>query len=382
MAVSRKKPTRRKSTAMDVRTVCAALQKLAPLELAEGWDNVGLLAGDTEAAVKRVMLCIDLMPEVVTEAVAAKVQMVMAYHPPIFKAVSRLVAPAPTPEASVHRCIANGIAVYSMHTALDAAEGGANDVLARLCGLSETGPLEYTETGANQCKIAVFVPPDETERVAEAMFAAGAGRIGDYRKCSFRAPGTGTFFGTESTNPTVGESGRIEHVDEIRLEAVCAADALPAVIDALVEAHSYEEPAYDIYTLGRRPTRGAGRVGRVPRPITVGALSRKLKRSAGAECVSIVGDPQRTIRRVIVAVGAAGSLPFGIQLGPEDVIVTGEIRHHDALAIRRRDCSAIALSHWSSERPVLEPLSARLRALLPGVDVRLSERDAEPFHRG
>ncbi|MCK4659898.1 MAG: Nif3-like dinuclear metal center hexameric protein [Phycisphaerae bacterium] len=381
MAAPSKTLKRRSSGRVDVQRVCDALGKLAPLELAQSWDNVGLLAGDTTAKVERVMLCIDLMPEVVEEAVSAKVQMVMAYHPPIFKPVSRLIWPAAVPEAAVQRCIAGGIAVYSTHTALDAADGGTNDCLAQLCGIKETLPLEYAEVGPLEYKVVVFVPGAEAERVAEAMFAAGAGGIGDYQKCSFRTPGTGTFFGTKSAKPTIGQPGRLEQVDEIRLEMVCPAKCLSAVVDAMTCAHSYEEPAFDIHPRKNPPVGGIGRIGRLPKPMALAALTRKLKRATGAGCISMVGDPQRKVERAVVVVGAAGSLPFKTALGRHDVVITGEIRHHDALAIRRRDCSAIAMSHWSSERMALDPLAARLRALLPGVDVMLSEKDAEPFQR-
>lgn len=369
------------SSPVDVQAVCEALDKIAPLSLAQDWDNVGLLAGDTTAEVRRLMLCIDLMPAVVDEAVAAGVQVVMAYHPPIFKPVSRLVSPGPGPEAQVLRCIANGIAVYSLHTALDAADGGTNDCLAQLCGITETRPLEYAEAGPAEYKVVVFVPLNETERVAEAMFAAGAGRIGDYEKCSFRIPGTGTFFGTEATSPTVGQAGRLEHVEEIRLEAVCAAPCLAAVIEAMVRAHSYEEPAFDIYPLKKRPARGIGRVGRLPQPETLASLARKLKQTADAACTAIVGDPEREVDRAVIVAGAAGSLPFGIGLGERDVVISGEIRHHDALTIRRLNSSAIALSHWSSERPALKLLATKLHALRPGVEVMVSKRDGEPFQR-
>ena len=381
MAASTEHSRKRRSRSTDVQGASAALQKLAPLEFAQSWDNVGLLAGDTGARVRRILLCIDLGPDVLEEALAAKVQMIAAYHPPIFKPVSRLVWPAPASEAAVHRCIANGIAVYSMHTALDAADGGTNDCLAQLCGIQETLPLEHADVGAAECKVVVFVPPGDTERVADAMFAAGAGRIGDYERCSFRIPGTGTFFGTESTAPVVGQPGRLEHAEEIRLEAVCPATCLPALVEAVVREHPYEEPAFDIYPLKSRPAQGIGRIGRLPRPVTLLSLARKLKRAAGAECTTLVGEPNRKVRRAVIVAGAAGSLPFRVSLDRHDVIITGEIRHHDALAIRRRDCSAIALSHWSSERPALNALAARLCALLPGVEAVISKRDREPFQR-
>ena len=365
----------------DVHSVCEVLARLAPLQLAESWDNVGLLAGDPAAGVKHLLLCIDLTPDVVDEAVAAKLQMVVAYHPPIFKPIARLVEGAPTAEAGVHRCIAHGIAIYSPHTALDAADGGTNDCLAELCGVRETQPLEWVDGGPAQCKLVTFVPANDLERVADALFAAGAGHIGDYEKCSFRVTGTGTFFGTAAAHPVVGQAGQLERVDEIRLEVVCPAARLAAAVAALVLAHPYEEPAFDVYPLQRRPTRGTGRVGLLRRPLTLSTLARKVKRAVGADCTTIVGESERRIERAIVAVGAAGSMPFQVPLGPHDVVITGEIRHHDALAIRRRDCSAIALGHWSSERPVLPVLADRLRESLPGVDVSISGCDSEPFRR-
>ena len=364
-----------------VDEVCAALEAMAPLGLAESWDNVGLLAGDLTARVRQVLLCIDLTPAVVNEAIQTNTDFILSYHPPIFKPISALRVPSGGTDAVVFRCIRQGIAVYSPHTALDAAEGGTNDVLAALCGVKETEPLEYVdEPGKNEVKLVVFVPPDEVEKVAGAMFAAGAGHIGDYRRCSFRIPGQGTFFGSETTQPTIGQRGRIEYVDEIRLESIVPAAALPAVVHAMIKAHSYEEPAFDIYPLQAKPTRGPGRVGRLPRPTTLRQLARRLKRTTLAPSVQLVGPPDRRVARAIVAVGAAGPLPFRIPVTASDVIVTGEIRHHDALTIRRHDCTAIALGHWSSERPVLPTLAERLAAELPGLTLAVSDADHEPFH--
>lgn len=259
-----------------LRNVCEALEQIAPLHLAASWDNVGLLAGDLTAPVRRVMLCIDLMGPVVDEALGLPCDLVVAYHPPLFQPITRLVAPSDRMEAGVLRCIAGGVAVYSPHTSLDAVEGGTNDVLASLAGATSTRPIT----------------PDHAT-----------------------------------------------------------------------------------------PDRGAGRVGSLRTPSTLARLARKLRRGAGAGCVSLVGEPDRPITRVLVCVGAAGSLPFEVDLGPHDAIVTGELRHHDALRVLRRGCCAVALSHWSSERPALGSLGDRLRQALPDLDVRLSEADREPFAR-
>jgi dinuclear metal center YbgI/SA1388 family protein len=361
--------------------VCEALGKIAPLELAQSWDNVGLLAGDVRRPAARALLCVDLTSEVAAEAIAGHFDIVVAYHPPIFKPVTRLTAQGRGPEAAVFACVSSGIAVYSPHTALDAAEGGTNDTIAALCGIAETAPLEYVyDTAGEACKLVTFVPPEHLDAVADAMFAAGAGRIGDYSKCSYRLNGHGTFLGGEATHPAVGRAGAFERVDETRMEMVCPVKKVPAVVAALIAAHPYEEPAYDIYPVKTGPVRGIGRLGRLPKPISPVNLAKKLKRAVHADCVQIVGAGDREVSRAVIVVGAAGSLPFSAGLTNDDVIVTGEIRHHDALAILRSGCGAIALNHWTSERPVLKAVAERLMSMLPGLSAQLSESDREPFH--
>ena len=367
-------------SACTVADVSAAMESIAPTALAQSWDNVGLLAGDRDAAVRRVLVCIDLTPAVVKEAVRRKIDLVLCYHPPIFKPVSSLCADSATAEAAVFRCVQNGIAVYATHTALDAADGGTNDVLASLCGIRHTEPVKHEVGSVDPTyKLVVFVPHESVDTVAEAMFAAGAGRIGDYVRCSHRIAGQGTFFGGETTSPTIGKRGRLEYVDEIRLETTVPSRLLPAVVDALVRAHPYEEPAFDTFPLKPRPLRGIGRVGRLPRASTLVYLARRLKRATRAGCVQIVGPRDRPVDRAVIVVGAAGSLPFSLPLSPSDVIVTGEIRHHDALSIQRLDCTAIALGHWASERPVLRPLAERLKGMLRGLTVDVGSADEDPF---
>lgn len=370
--------TARRAQLASLADVCTAMEKVAPTGLAQSWDNAGLLVGDARASVGRVLACIDLTAAVVDEAIRKKTDLILAYHPPIFKPISSIRGDSSGTDAPVFRCIQNGIAVYAMHTALDAAEGGTNDVMASLCGITRTEPVEYVDRPrVDECKLVVFVPPDQVERVADAMFAAGAGHIGDYSRCSYRLSGQGTFFGDDTTSPTIGQRGRMEYVDEIRLESVVPSTALPSVLAAMIKAHSYEEPAFDIYPLKARPIRGIGRIGRLPHPITLKGLARKLKRATQAAGIQIVGPPDRKAERAVIVVGAAGTLPFRTPLSSADVIVTGEIRHHDALAIRRLDATAIALGHWASERPVLPEVTKRLEEAVPGIVAHVSSADRD-----
>ncbi|MHC5110724.1 MAG: Nif3-like dinuclear metal center hexameric protein [Planctomycetota bacterium] len=356
------------------------MNEVAPEKLAQPWDNIGLLAGDAGSSLRRALFCIDLTEPVAKEAARRKCDLVMAYHPPIFKPVSRLVAGANSPAASVFGCIRDGIAIYSTHTALDAAAGGTNDVLAELCGLTSVDSLEIADSAEPaQCKLVVFVPVSSIDGVANAMFAAGAGRIGEYEQCSFRAEGTGTFKGGDSTSPAVGTRGRFETVAETRLEVVLQKRQLAAVVRALIAAHPYEEPAFDIYPLLTPPARGIGRIGALPPGTELKKLARQLKRKSRAVTVQLVGDPETTLKRAIIVAGAGGSLPFKAVLGPGDVVITGEIRHHDALAVDRHGACAIALNHWSSERPTLGRLAEQLEASLKGVRALVSEEDREVF---
>lgn len=370
----------RKTTS--VGELSKAMAMLAPPAMAQSWDNVGLIAGDPAAPCRRLLLCIDLTPPVLEEVIAAKCDAVIAYHPPIFRPIKRLAADSTETDAIIWRAIRAGIAVYSPHTALDAAPGGANDVLAELCGLREVEPFEYVTSSSGQHKIVTFVPREHVERVCIAMAAAGAGRIGDYELCSYRLEGQGTFFGTASTHPAVGHKGRLEKVAETRLEMIAPQRRLPEIIDALLRAHPYEEPAYDVYPLTGVPSFGIGRVGTLPKGTKLGPLAEQFAKATGSAVTSVVGKRTAPVRRAAVCVGAAGLLPLEKARSADcDVIVTGEMRHHDALTLLRRGIAGVLLGHWESERPALASLARRLRQLLPGIDTRVSRKDTSPFTR-
>lgn len=373
------------------------LNEIAPLHLAQEWDNVGLLAGNARDAVRSVLLCIDLTGDVLNEAVRGNADLVVAYHPPVFRATKslRIEAEDDGPGISVAmRAVRAGIAIYSPHTALDAAEGGTGDAIAVLCGAQIVGPLDHaTELSARgltpekfpalarEVKLTVFVPPAKADAVADAMFAAGAGRIGLYERCSFRTPGTGTFFGTEGTRPVVGKRGALETVDEIRVEMVCPRARLPEVVAAMKATHPYEEPAYDLLTMDARPVNaGIGRLARLIRPAPLGSLALRLSAATGADYATTVGDLRRVVRSLAILVGSAGRVQDAYPRARDaDVLITGEIRHHDALAIAGHGGCAIALGHWASERPVLEPLRRAMLARMKGLRVRVSRVDCDPF---
>jgi dinuclear metal center YbgI/SA1388 family protein len=360
-----------------VAAVVEFLERFAPPALAADWDNVGLLLGDSAAPVRRVMTSLTLTPDVAEEAVAAGVGLVVTHHPILFRAVKRLTASRPEGRMLLSLARA-GVAVHSPHTAFDNTTGGINDGLARRLGLTGVGPLRRGEA-ARQCKVVVFVPDAALGRVSDALFAAGAGRIGQYSECSFRLAGTGTFFGSDATNPAVGEKGRREEVSEWRLEAICPEGNVGRVVAALRRAHPYEEPAYDVYPL--RSTAGAageGRIGRLPRPTTLGELAQAVKAALKAAAVQIVGEPGRPVERVAVVCGAGGDFVGDALRAQADVLLTGEARFHDYLAARAEGLALCLPGHYATERCGVEDLAERLRAQWPELEVWASRQERDP----
>lgn len=360
------------------------MNRIAPTWTAADWDNVGLLAGSVSWPVGRALLAIDLTEAVLAEAIKGRYDAIVAYHPPIFRGIKRIRAESDTPEGLAAEAVAHRIAIYSPHTALDAAPGGTNDTLAQIAGMTECAPFAAASAPIDRCKLVAFVPESHLEKVADAVFDAGGGRIGEYSHCSYRLLGEGTFFGNDSTNPVLGQRGRLERVAETRLEVVFDKRSLSAVISAVRRSHPYEEPAFDVYPLERMAmqTHGQGRMGSFSRPTPLRAIAKAITSRIDAPETALIGRPNTRIRRGFVCVGAAGSLPFeipGVSIGKGDVIITGEIRHHDALRYARTGACAIALGHWASERPSLTPLAERLRAALPGAAFVVSRQDRNPF---
>jgi dinuclear metal center YbgI/SA1388 family protein len=270
------------------------------------------------------------------------------------------------------------VAVYSGHTAYDNCPGGINDLIAGRLGLTAVEPLVRDEE--RQCKIVVFVPDKDLAKVSDALFAEGAGRIGQYNECSFRLAGTGTFFGTESTNPTIGQKGRREDVSEWRLEVICPEERVDAVVRAMRKAHSYEEPAYDVYPL--RPgggKGGTGRIGRLPQPQLLGELARAVKAGLQATQVQVVGDLGKRVERVAIVCGAGGELLSAALSARADAFLTGELRFHDYLTAEARGLGLLLPGHYATERFGMEELAARLQKAFAGLEVWASRNEVDPL---
>ena len=360
--------------AMQLSQVVRILDSIAPPRYAESWDNVGLLVGEVHAKVERVLVTIDYTTAVAQEAIDLRADLVVAYHPPLFKAVKRL-----TGQPLIQQALRHGIALYSPHTALDVAPGGTNDVLANLLGLQEVQPLRTSPGGAGQHKLVFFVPRSAADKVCEAVFAAGAGRIGNYSHCSYRHPGTGSFQGEAGSKPVIGQVGQLEQVEELRIETVVPSSRVEPVVAALRQAHPYEEPAFDLLALVAPPPHpGIGRVGSLS-GVSRQQLIERVKTTLKMPTLMVAGVLEGPAAKVAVCAGAGGELLEAARRHDADVFVTGELRHHDALAVAAARMLAVTTFHSNSERVALPAYAERLQAQGTGLEVRLSQSDRDPF---
>lgn len=368
---------------MKLKEVISVLDTLAPAKLAESWDNVGLLAGDPRQTVRRALLTIDLTAAVLAEARQAHADLIIAYHPPIFEGLKK-ITPGPGPTGQVYQAIRQGIAIYALHTALDVVPGGVNDALAEIVGIKDPQPLQPAAGETNLYKLVVFVPPGDLEQVGEAIWAAGAGEIGaagKYSRCSFRTRGTGTFQCGPYSQPAIGRPGSFEQVEEVRLETVVPANRLGAVIKAMLQAHSYEEPAYDILPMfNPNPNIGMGRVGDLDRPASVTTLITRIKKALKVKTVGLVGPARRKVVRAAVGAGSCGSMLRDVIRQKCDFYLTGELKHHHALELQEAGITTVCVGHSHSERFVLPRVAGQLRKQCPGLNVNVSRKDRDPIN--
>ena len=362
---------------LTVAAVVDYLDQFAPKHLAASWDNVGLLLGDRATAVTRIMTCLTVTPASAAEAIAEKANLIVTHHPVLFRPVQRLTTD--TAEGRMLLALIQaGVAVYSPHTAFDNTRDGINDLLAARLGLRDVTPLR-TMADRPQVKLAVFVPDADLTKVSDAMFAAGAGHIGQYRECSFRLVGTGTFFGGDETNPTVGQKGKREEVSEWRLEVICPENRVESVIAAMRKAHSYEEPAYDVYVMRTGPSSwGDGRLGRLAQPTPLAAFAQALKSQLHCPALQLVGDPRRPVEKVAIVCGAGGELLKDAIRARADVFLTGEARFHDYLAAQAEGLALLLPGHYATERLGVEDLATRLQRQWADVQVWASRQERDP----
>lgn len=360
-----------------VQTLIGWLEQLAPKQWAEDWDNVGLLVGTAEKRVERVLLAINVTAPVVEEARQLGCGLIIAHHPLIFKPL-RSVRTDLAQGSLIESLLKAEISLYVAHTNLDVAPDGVNAVLASSLGLSDCQVLR--PTGSERfLKLAVYVPQSHLDAVRDALAATGAGQLGDYARCSFAVPGTGTFLPLAGADPYIGQVGQLTSVSEVRLETMVPESKLSTCLAAMKRAHPYESVAYDLVQLENIETkRGLGLVGRLSQPQPLAQVLELTKQRLQTSSLRFVGDPAQLVQRVAVCGGSGGDLVYAAA-GRADVLITGDIGYHQALDAEGQGLALVDAGHFPTERLVLPHLRELLLQNIkkPSVELLISQSEQD-----
>ena len=302
------------------------LEAIAPPCYQENYDNSGLQVGNINNIVSKGLVCLDLTPAVMQEALAMGANLIITHHPLIFNPLKRIEG-TNLCEKLLIEAIKNDIAVYSMHTNLDNLNSGVNAAFAQKLRLKKLQPLR--KNSRVLLKLITFVPVQHAEIVRESLFNAGAGQIGNYQKCSYNSEGTGTFEGNEDANPFVGNKNEIHYEKEVRVEVILPIHLKSKVIHALRASHPYEEPAYDLLLLENASDNiGAGMVGELEKEMNEVDFLQFLKKQMQLQCIKHSQFRQKTVKKVALC-GGSGSFLIPDAIGKQaDVFISSELKHN------------------------------------------------------
>ncbi|ABK73705.1 Nif3-like dinuclear metal center hexameric protein [Mycolicibacterium smegmatis] len=370
------------SAGVRLADVIAVLEAAYPPQLAQDWDSVGLVCGDPDEPVESVTIAVDATADVIAEVPDRG--LLLAHHPLLLRGVDT-VAASTAKGALIHRLIRTGRALFTAHTNADSANPGVSDALAETLGLRVEDVLSPVAAGPNLDKWVVFVPAADADALREALFAAGAGRIGDYSHCSWSVAGTGQFLPHDGASPAIGEVGTVEQVSEDRVEVIAPARLRAKVLAAMRAAHPYEEPAFDILPLAPIPGDvGIGRIASLPEPEPLSAFVRRVRAALPPTSwgVRASGDPDAVVSRVAVCGGAGDSLLGAVTAAGVQAYVTADLRHHPADEHRRAsDVALVDVAHWASEFPWCAQAAGVLRKhFSDALPVRVCEVRTDPWN--
>ena len=360
-----------------IKDIANALEMFAPLPLQDGFDNAGLQIGLTEAEVTGVLLCLDVTEAVVDEAIASGCNLIVSHHPLIFSPLKRI-----TGSGYVERCVlkalANGIAIYASHTNMDSVQGGVNYRIAEKLGLQNVRILAPKEDAL--LKLSVYVPVTHADAVREALFAAGCGNIGNYGSCSYNVEGYGTFEANEGCNPFCGKVGELHKENETRIDTIMPAYLKNRVLSALLKAHPYEEPAYDIYPLKNSwSSVGLGVVGDLPCEVDEKQFLCEVKQKFNVGSVRHTSLSGNKVKRVALCGGSGASFAdVAISAGAQ-VYITGEARYHDLFNYDGRILFAV-IGHYESEQFTMDIFEDVILKSYPEMKVEKTTINTNPVN--
>lgn len=360
---------------MKISEIIQTLEEIAPPALQEDYDNTGLLTGSRDWECSGIIVCLDSTEEVIAEAKATGANLVIAHHPIIFQGLKQLTGRNHI-ERTVIAAIKNDIAVYAIHTNLDNVLKGVNGKMASKLGLER---VEILDPKPSQLKkLVVFAPPGDAEKVREAIFSAGAGHIGNYSECSFTSAGTSSFKPEPGANPTEGEIGKRFSDEEFKLEFIFPPHREKAIIKAMKEAHSYEEVAYDIFSLSNFiASVGAGIVGNLAAPMPSMDFLQILRQRFDLQVVRHSPVVKDKVQRVALCGGSGSFLIHAAKAAGADIFITGDVKYHEFFEAESHMLIA-DIGHYESEQFTQELIVGLLAEKFPKFAVRKTGVNTNP----
>jgi dinuclear metal center YbgI/SA1388 family protein len=366
-----------------VNDIIGVMKSIAPPNLAESWDNVGLQVGDPQWPVQRIWVALDPIPEVIQAAIKQNIDLIITHHPLLFHPLKSINLSQPNSKI-IADVISHQIAIYAAHTNLDKVTGGINDLLANKLQMMDVRPL-IPDKLADKAKLVVFAPKSHVQQIMEALFEKNAGVIGQYTHCSFQSNGIGTFKPGERSNPWLGHEGQLEEIEECRIETIISLKDAPVILAHLEKNHPYETVAYDIYPLEQvSANQGLGRVGRLKTPMRLQELADHVIENLNLSYVRIIGDPDLAINELAICSGSGGSLLNDVFSLGVQAYITGDLKYHDARNIEMNHMGAIDVPHFESEHIFIDDLVSKLQTVMDmrqwNVDILPCPVERNPFY--
>ncbi len=360
---------------MIINDVIIHLEELAPLSYAEDFDNVGLLVGDKTAHLKGVLVTLDTIEAVVDEAISKNCNLIVSFHPIIFKGLKSITGKTYV-ERTVQKAIKNDIAIYAIHTALDNALTGVNDIICNTLGLSHKRIL-IPQKGTIK-KLTTYVPNANAESLRAALFKAGAGNIGNYDNCSFNSEGIGTYRGNDASNPTIGEKGELHQESETQISVTFNKHVEGALLNALFTNHPYEEVAFEVTTLDNYDQNiGIGMTGELNDAMDVTDFLNFVKNKMNVTVIRHSNIHKSNIKKVAVLGGSGSFAISAAKRAKADILITADLKYHDFFSAENEIILA-DIGHYESEQFTKNYLVDYLSKKITNFAVVLSTTNTNP----
>ncbi|AKS67012.1 Nif3-like dinuclear metal center hexameric protein [Staphylococcus coagulans] len=365
---------------MQLKKLLEILNKKVPFHTAESWDNVGLLIGNKESEVTGILTALDCTGEIVDEAIEKNINTIITHHPLIFKGIKQIIDDDAY-GSIIYRLIQNNINLIALHTNLDVHPEGVNAMLAEKIGLKDFELLNKEKE--HYYKIQIYIPEENAEAFKDTLSQHGLAQEGEYAYCFFNTIGKGQFKPLENANPHIGEIGRVETVQEQKIEFMIQSHQRSLAEALIHQYHPYETPVYDVIQMTRTSHRGLGMIGNLEHKMTVNSFVNQVKNTLQMPSVRFIGDMNASIQRIAIIGGSGMGYEVQAQQSGADLFITGDIKHHDALDAKIAGINLLDINHYS-EYVMKEGLVHLLRNWLePELEhsfkIEASARNTDPY---